>query len=77
MVMGSRDSMRSIEINVIKILCLLFTNVCNKLVFVPGKPFQASLIFVGKARSPLLKVLPSGWKKTSDLAEKDCQRQTL
>jgi hypothetical protein len=23
----------------------------NKLVFVPGKPFQLSLVFVGKARS--------------------------
>jgi len=24
---------------------------CNKLVFVPGKPFQPSLMFVGEARS--------------------------
>ncbi len=26
-------------------------NVCNNIVFVPGKPFQPSLTFVGKARS--------------------------
>ncbi len=36
-------------VNVIKLFCPLFMDFRNKLVFVPGKLFQHSLMFVGKA----------------------------
>jgi hypothetical protein len=39
--------------DVIKHLRLYFTNVCNKLVFVLGKPLPPILMFVGKAKSLL------------------------
>jgi hypothetical protein len=35
--------------NVIKLVCPKFTNFRHKLVFVTGRPFQPSLMFVGKA----------------------------
>jgi hypothetical protein len=36
---------------IIKLLWQQFTDFHNKLVIVLGKPFQPSLVFVGKARS--------------------------
>ncbi len=36
---------------------VLFTDFRNKVVFVPGEPFQLSLIFVGKAKSLPLSVV--------------------
>ncbi len=61
-------------------------NVLNKSVFVPGKPFQASLVFASKAEAnpseaPLqcstLEWAPGLTLKTSNFAGKVCQGQTL
>jgi hypothetical protein len=38
---------------------LQIVNVCNPLVFVPGRPFQLSLMFEGKARKIPLSGAPS------------------
>jgi hypothetical protein len=40
-------------LNVTKRFRVQFTNVRSKLVFVPERPFQPSLMFVGKVRSLL------------------------
>ncbi len=37
----------------IKLLMAVTNGFLTKLVFVPGKPFQPSLMFVGKARATL------------------------
>ncbi len=42
--------------NILKLSCPLFTNFRNKLAYGPGKPFQPSLMFVGKAGACLSEV---------------------
>ncbi len=65
-----------------KLLRLYFMNVRNKLrVFVPDKPFQHSLMFVGKARAyPIeeaFRYSATGLAHKQDWAGKACQGQTL
>jgi hypothetical protein len=39
------------DVNVIKLFCPYVTNEPNKRVFVPGRPFQLRLMFLGKGKS--------------------------
>jgi hypothetical protein len=48
--------------NLIKLFKAVIYEFCNKLVFVPGKPFQLRLLFVGKARTYPIQVQQANTK---------------
>jgi hypothetical protein len=60
---------------VIKLFTAINDEFCNRLtrVFVPGKPFQPSLIFAGKALH--YRVSPWPYTQTLDLGGKACRGQ--